>query len=109
MHDFTISVCEKEISDLKTKLASTKFPNIDHCEKNWDLGIYFPEFDKLINYWLNEYDWKKDVNLPPKSWIEKHFNLVHFSRIEGGGHFTAMENPDAYCKDFVKFAQLLKY
>jgi microsomal epoxide hydrolase len=50
----------------------------------------------------------KDINLPPKSWIEKHLNLVHFSRIEGGGHFTAMENPDAYCEDFVKFVQLLK-
>jgi microsomal epoxide hydrolase len=50
----------------------------------------------------------KDINLPPKSWIEKHINLVHFSRIEGGGHFTAMENPSAYCEDFVKFVQLLK-
>ncbi|MDR1357200.1 MAG: epoxide hydrolase [Tannerellaceae bacterium] len=50
----------------------------------------------------------KDINLPPKSWIGKHFNLVHFSRIESGGHFTAMENPDAYCRDFVKFVQLLK-
>jgi microsomal epoxide hydrolase len=49
----------------------------------------------------------KDINLPPESWIEKHFNLIHFSRIESGGHFTAMENPDAYCEDFVKFAQRL--
>ncbi|MDR1119778.1 MAG: hypothetical protein LBM08_02560, partial [Dysgonamonadaceae bacterium] len=46
----------------------------------------------------------KDINLPSKSWIEKHFNLVHFSHIESGGHFTAMENPGAYCEDFVKFA-----
>ena len=50
----------------------------------------------------------KDVILPPKSWIEKHFSLIYFSRIEGGGHFTAMENPGAYCDDFVKFAQMLK-
>ncbi|MDR1369861.1 MAG: epoxide hydrolase [Dysgonamonadaceae bacterium] len=50
----------------------------------------------------------KDINLPPKSWIEKHLNLVHFSRRESGGHFTAMENPGAYCEDFVKFIQLLK-
>jgi microsomal epoxide hydrolase len=50
----------------------------------------------------------KDINLPPKSWIEKHLNLIHFSCIENGGHFTAMENPSAYCEDFVKFVQLLK-
>jgi hypothetical protein len=63
--DFTISVCDKELSELKTKLVSAKFP------------------------------------------IEKHFNLVHFSCIESGGHFTAMENPNAYCENFVQFAQLL--
>jgi microsomal epoxide hydrolase len=57
--DFTISVCEKELSELKTKLASVKFPREDHFEKNWDLGIHFLEFDRLIKYWLNEYDWKK--------------------------------------------------
>jgi microsomal epoxide hydrolase len=49
----------------------------------------------------------KDINLPPKSWIEKRLNLVHFSRIESGGYFTAMENPDACCDDFVKFARLV--
>jgi microsomal epoxide hydrolase len=57
--DFTISVCDKELTELKAKLASVKFPRKDHFEKNWSLGIYSPEFDRLINYWLNDYDWKK--------------------------------------------------
>jgi microsomal epoxide hydrolase len=57
--DFTISVCDKKLSDLKAKLASAKFPGEDHFEKNWGLGIHSPEFVGLINYWLNEYDWKK--------------------------------------------------
>jgi microsomal epoxide hydrolase len=57
--DFTISVCDKELSELKKKLASVKFPREDHFVKNWNLGIHSPEFGKLINYWLNEYDWKK--------------------------------------------------
>ncbi|ULQ58653.1 epoxide hydrolase 1 [Brucepastera parasyntrophica] len=57
--DFTISVSDKELSELRTKLTSAKFPRKDYFKENWDLGIYSSEFDKLINYWLNEYDWKK--------------------------------------------------
>ncbi|MDR1505918.1 MAG: epoxide hydrolase N-terminal domain-containing protein, partial [Treponema sp.] len=57
--DFTISVHEKELTELKTKLASVKFPREDYLEKNWDLGIHSSEFGKLINYWINEYDWKE--------------------------------------------------
>ncbi|MDR1222100.1 MAG: epoxide hydrolase N-terminal domain-containing protein [Tannerella sp.] len=57
--DFTISVCDEELSVLKTKLASAKFPGKDCFEKNRDLGISSPEFDRLINYRLNGYDWKK--------------------------------------------------
>jgi microsomal epoxide hydrolase len=57
--NFTISVCDDELSKLKTKLASVKFPKEDYFKKNWDLGIHSLEFGRLINYWLNEYDWKK--------------------------------------------------
>jgi microsomal epoxide hydrolase len=57
--DFTISVHDKELTELKTKLASVKFPREDHFEKNWGLGIHSSEFGKLINYWINEYDWKE--------------------------------------------------
>ncbi|ULQ58652.1 alpha/beta hydrolase [Brucepastera parasyntrophica] len=49
-----------------------------------------------------------DILMPPKSWVEKHLNAVYFSLIESGGHFTAMENPNAFCEDFVKFVQLIK-
>ena len=49
--DFTISVRDKELNELKAKLASVKFPREDYFEKNWDLGIHSPEFERLINYW----------------------------------------------------------
>lgn len=58
--DFIISICDKQLGELKTKLAVARFPGKDNFEKNWDLGIHSPEFDRLINYWLNEYDWKKN-------------------------------------------------
>lgn len=49
----------------------------------------------------------KDINLPPKEWVEKHYNLIYWSEMPNGGHFTAMENPTAYAKDIFCFTELL--
>ena len=45
----------------------------------------------------------KDVLLPPKKWVESNLNLVHWADIPEGGHFTAMESPDLFADDVIKF------
>lgn len=45
----------------------------------------------------------EDVLLPPKSWVEKNLNLIHWTEISQGGHFTAMEEPELFVKDICKF------
>lgn len=42
------------------------------------------------------------INMP-RSWIETVFNVTHFSEFERGGHFAAMEQPDALIGDIRKF------
>ncbi len=49
-----------------------------------------------------------DVLPPPKSWVEKHFNLVQWSEISGGGHFTAMEKPEQFVEDIRQFFRPLR-
>jgi microsomal epoxide hydrolase len=39
----------------------------------------------------------------PRAWIEQACNLVHFERYERGGHFPAMEQPQALVEDIRKF------
>lgn len=38
-------------------------------------------------------------------WAERIFDIVHWSVMEKGGHFAAMEAPAAYAEDVLKFTQ----
>jgi pimeloyl-ACP methyl ester carboxylesterase len=42
---------------------------------------------------------------PPRSWIEKAYNLVHYTQMPRGGHFAALEAPDLFTEDVRKFAR----
>ena len=39
----------------------------------------------------------------PRSWIETMYNVTHFSEFERGGHFAAMEQPEALVNDIRNF------
>lgn len=41
----------------------------------------------------------EDILLPPRDWVEAHFKPVNWTSVQSGGHFTAMENPEAYAAD----------
>lgn len=44
----------------------------------------------------------------PKTWVEKSFtNLIHYNRLEKGGHFAAWEQPDIFTRELrTAFASL---
>lgn len=35
-----------------------------------------------------------DISLPPREWAERTFDLQHYSRMQRGGHFSALEEPE---------------
>ncbi|MBD2756662.1 epoxide hydrolase family protein [Spirosoma validum] len=43
----------------------------------------------------------------PREWAERRVNLIHFTDLEKGGHFTAWEAPDIWANDFQTFVQML--
>jgi pimeloyl-ACP methyl ester carboxylesterase len=45
---------------------------------------------------------------PPKSWLERDFNLVHYTKMPKGGHFAALEQPDLYVRDLRDFFHPLR-
>ena len=45
----------------------------------------------------------QDILLPPKEWTEKNLNVIQWTEIPRGGHFTAMEEPDLFVEDICKF------
>lgn len=44
-----------------------------------------------------------DILPVPRKWIESNYNLVQFSEMPFGGHFTAMEAPEEFSRSLQKF------
>lgn len=46
---------------------------------------------------------------PPKSWIERDFDLIHYTQMRKGGHFACLEQPDLFVDDVRKFFRLIRH
>ena len=46
--------------------------------------------------------------LPPRGLLEKTYNLVRFTEFPRGGHFAAMEQPDAFVADVAAFIHTVR-
>ena len=44
---------------------------------------------------------------PPRSWAERSYNIVRWQEMADGGHFAAMEKPDAFVADLRAWAREL--
>ena len=45
---------------------------------------------------------------PPRSYVERMYNVTHWAEIPRGGHFAAMEQPDLFVEDLRAFARSLR-
>ncbi len=46
---------------------------------------------------------------PPQSWAGRMFDIVHWTDVERGGHFAALEQPELFTNDIVQFARSISY
>lgn len=47
--------------------------------------------------------------MAPKSYVSRIYNVVHWTDFAEGGHFAAMEKPEAFVGDVRKFARVISY
>ncbi|MBW4847849.1 MAG: epoxide hydrolase [Lachnospiraceae bacterium] len=50
-----------------------------------------------------------DVLLPPRKWAEQNLNITRWTTMPRGGHFTAMEEPEALAEDIRAFFKPFRY
>ena len=50
----------------------------------------------------------KEISRPPRSWLERTFNVVQWTEMPSGGHFAAMEKPDLLAAEIRKFFKPLR-
>lgn len=46
---------------------------------------------------------------PPRSWVERVYNLTRWSEFDRGGHFAAMEQPELFCSDLQAWGRETQY
>jgi pimeloyl-ACP methyl ester carboxylesterase len=50
----------------------------------------------------------KELPMPPRSWAERAFNIVHWTSLPRGGHFAAWEVPELLAEDIRAFFRPLR-
>ena len=51
---------------------------------------------------------KEMLEWPPRSYVERIFNIKHWTKMPNGGHFAALEQPELLVNDIRVFAQTLR-
>lgn len=47
----------------------------------------------------------KDLSSPPREWAERFFNVQRWTEMSSGGHFAALEEPEALARDIREFVR----
>lgn len=50
----------------------------------------------------------KELFQAPEAWLRQQFNLKSYSTFETGGHFAALEEPEALVRDMCQFYSSLE-
>ena len=55
---FQFNVSEEELVELRRRIAATRWPDKEQVNDQ-SQGVQLATMQKLADYWLNEYDWRK--------------------------------------------------
>lgn len=87
---FTINIDEQQLDDLRLRLDMTRWPETETVN-DWTQGVPLAEARKLIDYWRNQYDWRRceaTLNQYPQFLTEIDGLDIHFLHVRS-------PNPDA--------------
>ena len=61
------------------------------------------EKNSMINVPVGIARFKYEEPFPPRKFIERGFNIIHWSDFPAGGHFPAVEQPQLLSEDIYRF------
>ena len=110
---FTIEVDETVLSDLQQRIDHTRWPHQIEGQ-NWRYGVDSAWLRKLVDYWRNDYDWRKEekkLNAFPQFQTEIDGLDLHFIHVKSK-HANALPIllvhgwPGSFC-EFTKIIPML--
>jgi pimeloyl-ACP methyl ester carboxylesterase len=87
IESFSAKIPEQAIKDLKSRLKQTRWTD-EILNSEWNYGAKLSYIKELIEYWLNEFDWKQtenEINSYPNYISEIDGIKIHFLHIRGKG------------------------
>ena len=73
-------------------------------------GRFFPKDFKKIEVPTGIAIFPKEMSeWPPRSYVDRIFNVQHWTQMSSGGHFAALEKPKLLIKDILDFYRLIKF
>ena len=84
---FKINVPETRLTDLRERLARTRFPD-NIVNSGWTYGFDSEYLHSLRDYWLSDFDWRReeqDWGRLPHFQAEIHGLKIHFIHVRGAG------------------------
>jgi pimeloyl-ACP methyl ester carboxylesterase len=87
IRSFQLNVPQSEISDLKARLALTRFPD-QAPEAPWTYGTDLGLMRRVVDHWRDRFDWRAveaQLNALPQFMVEIGGIDVHYIKVEGMG------------------------
>jgi pimeloyl-ACP methyl ester carboxylesterase len=82
---FLINTSEAAISDLKLRLATTRWPD-EIAGSGWDYGMPLAIVKPIVEYWRDRFDWKMAehrLNAQPQFQLEIDGQKIHYLHVKG--------------------------
>ena len=82
--EFTINISQDKLDDLSLRLQQTRWPEKE-TPNDWSQGTPLSYMKEVCDYWLNEYDWKKEesaLNEFPQFITEINGLDIHFIHLK---------------------------
>ena len=76
--------------------------------ENSQVPLHFSKKD-FVNTPIGIARFHKEEPFPPRKFIERGYNIQHWTDIPKGGHFAAMEQPALLANDIIQFAKTLNH
>jgi pimeloyl-ACP methyl ester carboxylesterase len=84
---FTLAIPDQAITDLRARLALTRFPD-QAPDAPWAYGTDLAYLKDLVAYWRSAFDWRAEeaaLNAHPQFKVGLHGIDVHYLHVEGRG------------------------
>ena len=81
---FRIAVPQRELDDLQSRLANTRWPATDLPGSGWSRGVPLSYLRKLADYWRTDFDWRAQearLNAIPQFTTEVDGQQIHFLHV----------------------------